>query len=94
MGRLLAVAVLALTLGGCLDHREYVDARAAETFKRHGFKIRATEGYQTYMGVGRCYWYTLDRGDGRVWEACLARWGDDIEVWKLTCLDCPVVKTP
>lgn len=46
------------------------------------------QGYQGYnvWTVGRCYWYTLRKGDV-TYQSCLMKWGDELHEYSLQAID-------
>lgn len=67
---------------GCLDTSDFVKPKAARFYAERGFKIVGYQGYNTHIGIGRCYWYTLER-DTLLYQSCLTKWGDEVHEYGL-----------
>lgn len=79
---------LACLLSGCgvvKDDLAWVDARHAAFYKRQGFEVQGYQGYNMWP-IGRCYWYTLRKGDV-TYQSCLLKWGDELHQYSLQAID-------
>lgn len=79
---------LACLLSGCgvvKDDFAWVDARHAAFYKRQGFEVQGYQGYNMWT-IGRCYWYTLRKGDV-TYQSCLLKWGDELHEYSLQAID-------
>jgi hypothetical protein len=87
------ILICVLFLSGCgSGNLDYVKSHAEETFKANGFEIIGYQGYNwtpvipfTSYG-GACAWYTISRNK-ITYEACLARWGEEIHLYGLKVQD-------
>lgn len=80
--------LLACLLSGCgvvKDDFAWVDARHAAFYKRQGFEVKGYQGYNIWT-IGRCYWYTLSKGDV-TYQSCLLKWGDELHEYSLQAID-------
>ena len=80
--------LLACLLSGCgvvKDDFAWVDARHAAFYKRQGFEVKGYQGYNIST-IGRCYWYTLSKGDV-TYQSCLLKWGDELHEYSLQAID-------
>jgi len=93
MKRLMRVAaliggasVLTVGLGGCVsDDYQWVNSRSLPYYEARGFKVLGYQGYNMWT-TGRCYWYTLQRGN-TVYESCLLKWGEEVHEYGLKAVD-------
>jgi len=91
MKRVIAMVLMASAvaqMAGCgvvKDDFEWVDARHATFYKQRGFEPQGYQGYNMWA-IGRCYWYTLRKGDV-TYQSCLLRWGDELHEYSLQAID-------
>jgi hypothetical protein len=61
---------------------EFVKSRAEKYYSERGFKIVGYQGYNTQLGIGRCYWYLTERSEN-LFESCLLRWDGELHEYSL-----------
>jgi len=88
---LYCLAWLPFMLGACSDTSDFVKPKAARFYSERGFKIVGYQGYDTNIGIGRCYWYTLER-DKLLYQSCLIKWGDEVHEYSLKGIGIPTQK--
>lgn len=64
---------------------EWVKSRAQAYYESRGFTILGYQGYNIFP-IGKCYWYTLQRGS-TVYESCLMRWSGEVHEYDLKAVD-------
>lgn len=80
--------LIAMTLGGCgwvIDDADYVKSRADRYYTERGFKVLGYQGYNIWV-PGRCYWYTIQRGN-TIYESCLMLWSGELHEYGLKAVD-------
>ena len=78
--------LLCLLLTGCIsDDFDWVDRRAKPYYEERGFEVAGYQGYNMWT-FGRCYWYTLRRGNV-TYQSCLLRWGNEVHEYSLRAVD-------
>ena len=87
MQRLIGAAA-ALLLAGCgivKDDSQWIQERSAPYYTQRGFKVTGYQGYNI-RAIGRCYWYTLEKG-GTTYQSCLLKWGAEVHEYSLQAVD-------
>lgn len=83
-----AIALLVLFLvacGPCSDDEAWAQRVHPAYYSTRGFTVVGYQGYNFYP-AGRCYWYTLQRGN-TLYESCLMEWNGEIHEYGLRAVD-------
>lgn len=87
----LIVLAIAMLVGCSAKHVPAIKAAAPKVFQQAGFEIIGYEGFNYGSGGqwGGCVWYSLRRipDNGILYDACIAKWGDEFHIYNLTAVD-------
>lgn len=87
--------LLAISVKGCTQHKDFLVENAAEVWQHQGFKVVAYEGWQLGLGIGftkygsASVWHRLQKvpDNGITYSGYSRRWGDEVHVYGPTATE-------